>query len=57
LAAALVDAPPGAAATLPTATVAGVEEATPASSEAAFVHAAAAAQISRNTQGNFVIDL
>jgi microcystin-dependent protein len=57
LAAAVVDAPAGAAATLPAATVAGVEEAIPVSSEAARVHAAAAAQASRNTQGNFVIDL
>jgi len=53
----LVAAPAGAAATLPTATVAGVEEATPASSEAALVHAVTAAQTSRNTQGSFVIDL
>jgi hypothetical protein len=34
-----------------------VEEAVAASSEAALVHAAAAAQISRNRQENFVIDL
>jgi hypothetical protein len=57
LGAAVVDAPAGVAATLPAATVAGVEEAIPVSSEAALVHAVAAAQISRNTQGIFVIDL
>jgi hypothetical protein len=37
--------------------VAGVEEAIPVSSEAAPVQAIAAAQISRSTQQNFVIDL
>jgi hypothetical protein len=51
------DAPVGAVATLSAATVGGVEEAVPASSEAARVHAVPAAQISRNMQGNFVIDL
>jgi hypothetical protein len=53
----MVDAPAGAAATLPAATVVGVEEVTPASSEAALVHAVAEALISRNTQRDFVIDL
>jgi hypothetical protein len=47
LAAAVVTAA-GDCATLPAATVGGVEEAVPASSEAARVHAVPAAQISRN---------
>jgi hypothetical protein len=65
LAAAVVGVAAGACATLPEATVGGVadatvggvEEAVPASSDAARVHAVPAAQISRNMQGNFVIDL
>jgi len=57
LASAVVGAPVGAAETLPTDTVTGVEEAIPESSEAPRVHAIAAAPISRNIQGNFVIDL
>jgi len=55
LAAAVVAAPAGAAATLPAATVAGVDEATDASPVAALVHAVAATLIRRNMQGNFVI--
>jgi hypothetical protein len=45
------------AATPPEATVPGVEEAVPVSLEAAREHAVAAAQRSRNRQGNLVIDL
>jgi hypothetical protein len=55
--AAAVVAAAGNCATLPAATVGGVEEAVPASSEAARVHAVPTAQITRNMQGNFVIDL
>jgi hypothetical protein len=47
----------GPCATLLEATVGGVEEAVPASSEAARVHAVPAVQISRNMERNFVIDL
>jgi hypothetical protein len=55
--AAAVVAAAGDCAPLPAATVGGVEEVVPASSEAARVHAVPAAQISMNMQGNFVIDL
>jgi hypothetical protein len=55
--AAAVAAAAGDCATLPAATVGGVEEAIAPSSEGPFVHAVAAAQISRNMQGNLVIDL
>ena len=57
LAAAAVDAAAGVAAGLPEATAAGVEEAVAVSSEAARVQAVAAAQISRRTERNVVIDL
>ena len=57
LAAGVVDAPVGALVSVTEAPGAAVEEAVPASWEAPLVHAAAAAQISRNRQGNFVIDL
>jgi len=57
LAAGVVGTAAGACATLSAASVGGVEEAVSASSEAALVHAVPAAQISRNMQGNFVIDL
>jgi hypothetical protein len=53
----VVDAATGVTAALPEPTTAGVEEAVPAPSEAARVHAVAAAKISGNMQGNFVIDL
>jgi hypothetical protein len=53
----MADVPAGPAATLPAATVAGVEEAFAVSSEAALVHPVAAVQISMNMQGNLVIDL
>jgi hypothetical protein len=50
------DAPLGAFASL-SAPATAVEEAVAGSSEALFVHAEAPAQISRNRQGNFVIDI
>jgi hypothetical protein len=56
LAAGVEDAPVGAFASL-SAPATAVEEAIAASWEAPFVHAVAAAQMSRNRQGNFVIDL